>query len=147
MGPFKKKKDITIRFIPNILSEEGRILKSLPYNRDWTIRKYLKKSGFEFKDMHIEGNGFNKIKNLSQHLQIGDEIVVMPSVEDPATFAFLFNVAFWHGLAVVTTIASIGYSIYSAFAAQRVKAPSFDIIGEGMDTSFPFHSLDGLEVG
>jgi predicted phage tail protein len=139
-----KKKDITILFIPNILSEEGRILISLPYNRDWTIRRYLKKSRFEFKDMHIEVNG-NKIKSLRQHLNTGDEIIIIPKIETPLA-AWWAAATFWHGVARIVAAASAAYSIYSAITYQKPKTPSFDTSGDGMDADSPSSSWDGVRT-
>lgn len=144
----KIKKDITIRFIPNILSEEGRVLKFFKYNRDWTIRRYLKKSGFEFKDMQIIVNA-KGVKNLRQHLTIGDEIVIAPSIEDPISAAIGAFAGWFVSLGTVAQImfiagvASMAYSIYSALTT-KVKAPSFDVTGESIGSGYPIFSKVGV---
>ncbi len=143
-----KKKDITIRFIPNLLSEEGRTLQAFPFNRDWTIRKYLKKAGIPFEGMYIAVNG-NDVKSISRHLNIGDEIMVMPDIKIPSA-AVWAAMTFWGKVFTVAliagTAASIGYSVYQAIAYQTPKMPSFDTVGEGMDAESPTHSWDGIRT-
>lgn len=141
-----KKKDITVRFIPNILSQEGRVLKSCFYNRNWTIQRYLEEVGFEFKDMRIEVNG-NEAKSLRKHLTIGDEIIIVPNVGDPISAVlgtFWASFLGWTSLAV--SAVSIGYSIYQAVAAQGVRAPSFSTSGDGLDANSPSKSWDGVRT-
>lgn len=140
-----KKKNITILFIPNILSDEGRIVKSFPYNRSWTIRRYLKKSGFDFKDMRIEVNGKERL-NLRQHLIIGDHIVIVPNVEFSVIAAWWAGATFWQGVALVAAVIGTGYSIYQAIAAQQVKAPMFNTSGQGLDADSPSSSWDGVRT-
>lgn len=138
----RDKKDITICFIPNILSEEGRLLKAFPYNRNWTIRRYLKQSGFEFKDMQIAINSV-AIKNLRKHLTIGDEIVIMPYIEDmgissiiSSVFQFIMAHPFI-SMGIAATVGTTAYSVYSAMTT-KIKAPSFSVSGDSLDASFKF---------
>ena len=142
------KKDITIRYIPNLLSDENRRLFSFPYNRTYTIRYYLKKSGVYFDGMRITVNG-NEIKNLRQHLQSGDEIVVVPNIEFEAIFAFFELGAFWVGVGValdiLVTVLSIAYTVYSALAYKPRKS-SFDTIGDGTDEGSPSASWTGVRT-
>ena len=124
------KKDITIRFIPNLLSKEGRELKSFLYDRQWTIRKYIEESGFKLEGMIIIVNG-REIENIEKPLTIGDEIFLVPGIEDPVTFAFLVNPAFWAAVFTWLGYAAVAYSIYQAITIKS-KKPSFNVSGEGI---------------
>jgi predicted phage tail protein len=153
MQPYKKR-DITIRFIPNLLADEGRILKSLPYNRDWTIRRYLKKSKFDFKDMQVAVNG-NKVEDLNKHLTVGDEITIFPEIEIAAIGAAIY--VWWMSLGVVgATLFIVGaaltiYSIVSALMVRSPKLPTFNtssssLAGEGGLDEGPAYSWDGART-
>jgi len=146
-APYKKR-DITIRFVPNILADEGRVLKSFPYNRDWTIRRYLKKSGFDFKDMRISVCG-HEAQNLSKHLTIGDEIVISPRIEYiPGATEFAAMNLLQQMAIVAFNVATVGmmvYSIYSAFAAKTPKLSTFNTSGEGLDEG-PSYAWDGVRT-
>ncbi|MGD0336722.1 MAG: hypothetical protein ABSB18_06445, partial [Candidatus Omnitrophota bacterium] len=102
------------------------------------------------KDMHIEING-KEIKNLNQHLIIGDEILVIPKIEHP--ILFIIAAAKWFmalsvlaKIGVILTTVSMGYSVYQAIAVQRVKTPSFDTSGDGLDADSPSSSWDGVRT-
>jgi predicted phage tail protein len=140
-----KKKDITIRYIPNILKDEGRLLNSISYNRNWSILEYLKKSGFEFKDMRISVNG-HEVKDLKTRLIIGDEILIARPVNVfliPAAMTFWIAVANWTLLAL--TVISVGYAIYQACTAQKAKTPNFGTTGEGLDEGQSY-AWDGVRT-
>ena len=141
----RKKKDITVRFIPNLLEDKGRILQSFPYDRTWTIRRYLKESKVCFKDMRIIVNSNKEIKNLSTRLQIGDEILVFPNISFTAIATWWAAATFWQGVALVVGVLSAAYAVYSAFTG-RSKMPSFDTIGDGMDTGSPSASWTGVKT-
>lgn len=139
------KKDITIRFIPNILSDEGRTLQSFPFDRRWTIRKYLKKSKIDFEGMRIIVNS-NEVKSLRQHLQSGDEIIVAPTIEWPAIVVAAKWIAakfIAHWVTYTAIILSTAYSIYSALTT-KVKMPSYDTSGEDADS--PSSSWTGVKT-
>ncbi len=130
------KKDITVRFIPNILIKEGRTLQSFPYDRRWTIRRYLKKAQLPFEDMRISVNG-RLIKNIHQHLQSGDEISLSPHIEGVQFFQWVFAIA---------QVAMTAYSIYQAVTASKVKMPSYDTEGSGLDDGSPSASWTGAKT-
>jgi len=134
------KRDITVRFIPNLLADEGRTLQSFPYDRRWTIRKYLKKSNIHFEDMYVSVNG-NEVKSLRQHLQSGDEIVVFSSIELPPFWWGVAKIIYW-----VAMVSMAVYSVVEALTYQKPKMPSFDTIGEGMDESSPSHTWTGVRT-
>lgn len=150
MLPYKKR-DITVRFIPNILADEGRELKSFPYNRSKTILDYLKKSGFKFKDMQIAVNG-NKIEELSKRLTVGDEITIYPQVADPITAAIGAFVSWFGGLSTLAQIgvvlgaAALGYSIYSSISVNQIKIPTYDTSGDGFDEGSAASTWDGART-
>ena len=145
----KIRSDITIKYIPNVLSGEGRKLESFPFNRDWTINRYLKKSRFDFKDMIISVNG-NEVKNLRRHLDSGDEVIIRPLVGYIPGATEFAAMALWQQLAIVAfnvaVAASTAYSVYQAIAYQRPKVPSFDTIGEGLDSGSPTYSWSGIRT-
>ncbi len=134
---------ITIKFIPNILSEEGRLDKQLEYNRDKTIQEYLVEAGFDHKDKNIVVSG-KKIENLNLRIDNDDEILIIPKIEAPAAVVAIVGAVIGAGgaiagstfLMVVGAILSIGASIYSAVTAGH-RQPSFDInIGGGSKSTF-----------
>ncbi|MDD4980706.1 MAG: phage tail protein [Candidatus Omnitrophica bacterium] len=139
------KRDITIRFIPNLLADEGRTLQSFPYDRRWTIRRYLRKAKVNFEGMRIMVNG-NAAKSLRQHLQSGDEIVVIPEIGIALGFAVPWFIdAFVFYATAAIAIAITVYSIYSALTT-KVKTPSYDISGEGIDEDSPSASWTGVKT-
>jgi hypothetical protein len=149
LRPYKKR-DITVRFVPNILADEGRELKSFPYNRHFTIHKYLQKSGFEFKDMRISVNG-RKIEDLNKRLTIGDEIVIAPEIRDPITGAIGAFISWFGSLSTLAQIgfvvgaAAVGYSIYQAISAQQIKFPTYNTSGDGLDEGSTY-AWDGVRT-
>jgi predicted phage tail protein len=147
---------ITIKYIPNILDKEGRKKKMfLPAGEHKSLKTWLKRSGFEYKGQRIILNGqrIDEKKIGRVYLKGGDEVIVTPYVKDPATIYGLFaTAATWLGASVAVAeavgtvamiayvgcmVASIGYSIYSAF--QTPKTPNFGGTGEGMDDSPTFN--------
>lgn len=142
-----KKRDITIRFIPNLLADEGRKLKSLPYNRTWSIRQYLETSGFEFLDMRVTVNG-RDTEDISAQLTIGDDILISPKIETPIALWWA-AATFWQGVAFVAgiaaTVATVGFAIYQSVAAARLKTPNYGSDGEGLDEG-PGHTWDGVRT-
>ena len=145
-GASYKKKDVTIRFISNLLADDGRVVKSFPYNRDYTIRKYLRMSGFRFRGMQISVNG-NETKGIEGRLTIGDEIVISPKLEGPliAIAAAIWQAALLHPFIAWATILSVGYSVYQSVAAQRIRIPSFNTAGDGLDEGANY-TWDGVRT-
>jgi len=143
---WKKKTDITVRYIPNILADEGRRLASFPYNRTWTVRRYLKKSGFDFKGMRVTVNS-NPIKSLSCRLDSGDEILVAAPLEGPigAVIGWLAEKFILHWFTYTMIAISVATTVYSVVSAlsQRARLPDFGTLGDGLDEGSPTYSWDG----
>lgn len=138
----KIKRDITIRFIPNLLEDKGRTLQSFSYDRTLTILRYLEKTGINYTEMRVSVNG-NEILNLNQMLQSGDEIVVSPNIAWPLAVAF----GKWFAMHWVTYTLFAISTIYSVYAAlTKPKLPSFNTTGFGMDEDSPSHSWTGVRT-
>ncbi|MFA4909242.1 MAG: hypothetical protein WC583_06275, partial [Candidatus Omnitrophota bacterium] len=120
--------------MPNVLDKAGRRLISLPYDRDWTVRKYLRKAKIDYKDMAVSVNG-NKGK-MCDRLTIGDEIVVYPKIAGGIAQIFTWVMA-------ISNIAMIGYSIYSAVTAKK---PSFNTSGVSIDEESAANAWDGVHT-
>jgi hypothetical protein len=70
---FQVEKMITIKYIPNRLSEKGRKQKKLNFSRKLVLEDYLKKSGFDYKDCDIIVSG-KVITDLKTFINNKDEI-------------------------------------------------------------------------
>lgn len=140
-----KKKDITVFFIPNLFSDDGRVRKSFEYKRSWTIHKYLKKSGFDVNDMMIAVNG-HKTEDLTRHLIIGDEISIYPTVgyiPGAETFAAM---VWWTQAAIIAyNVAVVSLMAYSIYSAVTTKKESYDTLGEGLDEGSTY-AWDGVRT-
>ncbi|MFA5357259.1 MAG: hypothetical protein WC301_07690, partial [Candidatus Omnitrophota bacterium] len=128
------KSDITIQYVPNVLDKKGHKRVSLPYDRDWTVGKYLRKANIDHKDMAVSVNG-NK-GDLNDRLTIGDEIVVYPRIAGGITQIFTWVMA-------ISNIAMLGYSIYSAVTAKK---PSFNTSGSSIDSDSAANAWDGVHT-
>jgi len=135
---------IILKYIPNILKDEGRIAKELPFTANKTLQDYLTETGFELNESRAIVMGA-VAKDLTTTLKDGDEVILTPDVGGPA-FAFLGNPAFWAAVWNIVQIGSIvlslGYAIYSAF--QKPRTPSFGTTGEGLDEGSPTYGWDGI---
>ena len=144
------KRDITIRYVPDLFSEEGRTLQSFSYDRRLSIRKYIRKAKIDAKGMVISVNGY-EVGKKHPMLVTGDEIMVSPKVEGPlfaaigAMVSFLVKQALLHPFIAWMTVLSISYSVYSALS-QRVSSPSYDTYGSGIDEASPAHSWTGVRT-
>jgi len=128
------KRDITIQYIRNILEKNDRQLFSLPFNRSWTIRRYLRKVKVDFEGMAVCVNG--REAKLRDKLTIGDEIVVCPKVAGGIAQIFTWAMA-------ISNIAMLGYSIYSAVTAKK---PSFNTSGSSLDSDSAANAWDGVHT-
>jgi len=141
---------IRIKYIPNILKDEGRITKELPFLANKPIQDYLIETEFDTKDAKIIVTGA-VIKDLTTTLKDDDEILITPNIKIPAAFfvwlgfsaataATLAGISVAVGWALA--ILSLAYSIYSA--CVRPKTPTFNTSGDGLDEGSPTYGWDGI---
>lgn len=134
------KKDITVRFIPNLFEDKGRTLQSFPYERVLNIQDYLKKAGVPSEGTRVLVNS-EKVDNLGQYfLHSGDEILVMPYIEEGT---FWGAVIYW--IFVAFSVGSAIYGVVSAFTTRN-KMPSFDTLGDGLDEGSASASWTGVKT-
>lgn len=128
---------ITIKYIPNVLERSGRKTKKFIPLKDErrSIRFWLKRSGFPYEGNRIILNGTRiKSEKLSRtFLKPGDEVIVTPDVNAPvvaaasAIWGAMISYAVYAvahpfiAMMVVSSLAMVGYSIYSAMSASRKK--------------------------
>jgi len=153
---------LAIKFIPNLLSEEGRTTVSLEYCAGWPVRRYLETSGLEHKDLRIVVTGKRiEEKDLDAHIpKNGDEILILPAIEEPISIsiitfavigAFLDPVAWigW-GLVIGAMIgAAIGIAINSA--TNKPNVPSYGNAGDlgassSLEQGSPTYGWDGIQT-
>lgn len=133
---------ITIKYVPNILSKDGRREKVFDYDREAPLSKYIKLSGFDAEDHRVIVSG--KIaEDISVILSNGDEIIVTPHIEGwlAPVIAWI-----WSNAAVILAVVSIAYSIYQACTYKKPTMPSFDSLGDGIDESSPTYGWDGIQT-
>jgi len=131
---------IIIKYIPNIIKDEGRLVKELLFVPDKSIRDYLIDSGFDFKQSKIIVSGATA-KDLNKSLKNDDEVIITPGVELPVGFLGLS--VFWVNLInIVLLVVTVAYSIYSY--VSRPRTPSMGTIGEGLDEGSPTYGWDGI---
>ena len=140
---------ISIKYIPNILKDEGRIKKEFEFSRSKTIKDYLELSGYSYdpekSKVIVSGK---KIDDFSLHINDGDEITITPDIAFAAIFGFLQLGTFWATLGTILDItllvASIGFSIYSMLTTPR--APSYSTLtpSGSIDESSPTYGWSGI---
>lgn len=138
---------LLVKYIPNILSEEGREIKRIPYSR--TVGECLTSSGFDCTGCKIIVSG-KCVKDNSQKIKFGEEIIITPDVEGPlmpliawvvdAVVAF----AVAHPFITAGLVLSTAYSVYSIL--QRPQIPSFGGSGGGMDEGSPTYNWNGMST-
>ena len=143
------QKKINIKYIPNILSNEGRIDKNITYSKKTTIYAYLKKAKMpdDLDNCHIIISGKREI-DLSKTINAIDQIIVMPVIKHPIAFAK----AMWTAAASFYTAYQFYFqaafflaSIY--FATRKPKLPT----PGARESESPTYNWDGItstqEVG
>ncbi|HNX82486.1 MAG TPA: phage tail protein [Candidatus Omnitrophota bacterium] len=139
---------ITIKFIPNVQSKEGRITQYAPYVPSKALADYLEESGFELEGMRFIVTG-ERIEDTTKVLQEGDEIIVTPDVQIVAAVIALAKAAIAfvaaHPFIAAGMFLATVYSVYSAVTAG-VRTPSFGNIDTngGIDESSPTYGWDGI---
>ena len=74
---------LIFKYIPNLLKDEGRIIKELPFVANKTIQEYVVETGFSLEDSKVIVTGVIA-KDLNSTLKDGDEVIVTPNVNIPA---------------------------------------------------------------
>jgi predicted phage tail protein len=135
---------ITVKHIPNLLSNDHRKDVSVDFDRDWSIERYLQASGFDYDGMRFIVSG-RSVDDLSKRIDNGDEILIVPHMEfDPGTWAAI--VAVFKVITTVVTIASAVYSVYQAVTFKQPATPNFGSNGDGLDESSPTYGWDGVQT-
>jgi len=137
---------ITIKYIPNILKDEGRISKELPFVANKPLQEYLTETQFNLNECRVIVTG-KLVTDLTSSIKNGEEVIVTPKISVPAlVWIFGSNATFWMGvwnaLVIASTVLSIAYSIYSIFAKPRT--PNYGSTGEGLDEGSPTYGWDGI---
>ncbi len=139
---------ITIKYIPNILSQKGRITKDLAYSRNKSIKDFLIEAGIDYKNKKVIVLG-KRIKDINNPVDDSDEIIVIPEVKG-AVAAAVSTVVGWVATAVTAHpfisaffAISTGYSIYQYI--NRPRLPNFGA-GEGIDEGSPTYGWDGIRT-
>jgi len=134
-----------VKYIPNILSQEGREVKEIP-QCDY-VEEALMISGLDYYNKKIIVNG-RVCDDWNDKLKKDEEIIICSIVEDPATIgAVIANfivAAFTEYLAITIAVLSAAYGIYSALT--QPKLPNFGSIGEGLDEQSPTYRWDGIKT-
>jgi len=141
---------IIIKYIPNILKDEGRIIKELPFISNKPLQDYLNETGFELNESKIIVTG-KAVTDFTIILKNGDEVIITSNIKIPAAFFVWlgFSAATAATLATVTAVIgyalmalSLAYSIYSF--CVRPKTPNFGTTGDGIDEGSPTYGWDGI---
>lgn len=137
---------IKIKFIPNIQSPEGRLVKELPYFHWKTVREYIYESGFDSTNMRVVVSNQKKA-DLDGVLEEDQEIILCPDITWGAIVAIasaIWSAALAHPFIFWAYALTISYSIYSMMSAP--KAPNYGASGSGMDESSPTYGWDGVQT-
>jgi predicted phage tail protein len=135
---------ITFKYIPNLLSQEGRKQIELAYEPDRILLSYLGETQFLYNDCSVVING-TRAKEYDIYLKDGDEVLIIVQPKWIAVGAWwifsewamslIATISFWAG--VLMTV----YSIVSAITARR---PNFGSSGSGLDESSPTYGWEGI---
>lgn len=146
---------IKIAYLPNRFERQGVVEQSCLFLRTKTIQDYITELegipaiDLEHYDVIVLGRC---AKSLEEHVNYKDEIIITPKIADPITAFFTWAVStLWaavvaHPFIAAATLASLGYSVYSAF--QQPSMPSFGTIsgGGGLDEGSPTYGWDGVQT-
>ncbi|MBI5872998.1 MAG: hypothetical protein HZB36_02510 [Candidatus Omnitrophica bacterium] len=134
---------ITIKYIPNILNNEGRKKVSFLFNRDLSVKEYLKMADIDSSNSKVILCG-KKIEDLNRPLDRGDELIVTPDVEFAAIATWWAAAIFWQGVVlvagIITTVASVAMAIFGA--TRKIKTPNYGT----NDNASPTYGWDGIQT-
>lgn len=138
---------IRIKYIPNILSKDGRVTKELEFSRGRSVAVYIDEAGFDIRGSKIIVSG-KATDNLDVTLNNEDEIIVTPDVRFTAVAAFFTWVGagslWWGIIKTAIIVASVVAGIYSMVSKPR--KPTFNSSGVGIDESSPTYGWDGIQT-
>lgn len=134
---------ITVKYIPNILSEEGRSEFKFDFDSRNSIKNYIDLAKLKSEGCKVIVSGA-KIDDLDRTIVNGDEIIVTPDVQLETIGAALYWLFWTHlgaTLMVIGTVASIAMSM---MMSQSARVPNFGTTGDGIDESSPTYGWDGM---
>lgn len=142
---------ITVKYIPNIFNNEGRITKDLSYSRAKSIKEYLAEAGIDATNCKVIVSGA-KAKSLNNPVDNFDDIIVTPDVKDPVSIgAALYAIAsavvsfaLAHPFIFWGMVLSTAYSVYQYLTMPAV--PSFNLGGNGLEEGSPTYDIDGVQT-
>jgi predicted phage tail protein len=137
---------ITLKYIPNILSKEGRKQWEFPCE-DKSISFYIEKADLSFSETRLIVSG--KSASLIDIPKDGEEIIITNKINVPVlTWIFGANATFWMGvytaLSIAATVLSVAYAIYTAVTYKKPTLPNYG--GRGDDESSPTYGWDGIQT-
>ena len=138
---------IKVKYIPNILTKDGRETQGVDFLRNRTIEEYIALSGFETRDCKIIISG-KVADDLDETVLDDDEIIITPDVRFTAVAAFFTWVGagslWWGVVKTVIIVASIVAAVYAA--VSRPRKPTFGTASVGIDESSPTYGWEGIET-
>lgn len=142
---------IQVKFVPNLLEEQGRIYKELPFKAGKTARDYINDAGFTIDGYRVVSSFCaTALSEDDLNLVIGDneEIIVCQSIEDPvsALIAIIWAAIVAHPFIAAMIIISISLSIYQAVTMRGPSQPDFGRSGDGLDSGSPTYNWNGMQT-
>lgn len=136
------KNIITINYIPNILSKEGRKSVQLPYVEGCSIKEYCVSAGYPISDIKAIV-GLKAYRDLGVIPNLGDNIIIAPDIGfDPLTWT-----AIWYAFVGWMIVAAVATSIYAAVTYKTPSTPNYGTNSSGgMDESSPTYGWDGIQT-
>lgn len=134
-----------VKYIPNILSVEGRKSADVNIRPGGSLKSALEGSGFSYDGMRVIHNN-KKADDLSDEVFHGDIIIITTEIEWEAVVAavkFVVAAFIEHWVTWTLFIISTAYAIYSYM--NTPSGPMFSA-GEGLDEDSPTASWDGIRT-
>lgn len=141
---------VKVKYVPNVLSNEGRIEKGYPNIGSRPVgdfvRKFADDTGASLKDTRAIVRG--KVVPLEAEVYSTEEIIIAGNVGGPAV-AFIAAAVTWVGghIAMAASFALTAYSVYQAVTAAKPKLPDFGTLATdgSLDQSSPTYGWDGIQ--
>lgn len=140
---------IIIKYIPNILSKDGRKETCVEHAQHKTIDDYICEAGYPADGMKAIVSG-KVVRGFARGVHDKDEIIITPDVNfDPGTWSAI--VAVFTVISTIAAIAAVGYGIYQAITYKKPSLPSFGNVGANsgggaMDESSPTYGWEGVQT-